>query len=139
MNDINIFKDGDQWCAVGCDFVDLQQSNAGFGDTPVLALEAFCMIEGCSTVSGGTGARVNTITSAPVSAKKRFAFSVCVTKSGEGKAQVDILYGCVFALTHKEAVGLAVAEVLANNPDGYGIRSVLAWVPDETKAINESK
>jgi len=35
-----IDKDGDQWCAVGPDFIDLQQSPAGFADTPGEALEA---------------------------------------------------------------------------------------------------
>jgi hypothetical protein len=36
-----LFKDGDQWCAVGSDFIDLQVSKAGFGDTPVQAFSAF--------------------------------------------------------------------------------------------------
>lgn len=35
-----VFKDGDQWCAVGPGFIDLQQSPAGFADTPGLALES---------------------------------------------------------------------------------------------------
>ena len=30
---ICFFKDGDQWCAVFGDFVNLQESKAGFGDT----------------------------------------------------------------------------------------------------------
>lgn len=29
-----VFKDGDQWCAVSPDFVNLQESSAGFGETP---------------------------------------------------------------------------------------------------------
>jgi hypothetical protein len=33
-----IFKDGDQWCAVGRGFIDLQQSPAGFADTPAEAM-----------------------------------------------------------------------------------------------------
>jgi len=33
-----IFKDGDQWCAVGHRFIDIQQSPAGFADTPAEAL-----------------------------------------------------------------------------------------------------
>jgi hypothetical protein len=33
-----LYRDGDQWCATQGDFVDLQESAAGFGDT---ALEAF--------------------------------------------------------------------------------------------------
>lgn len=35
---LNVFKDGDKWCATFKDFVNLQESQAGFGDT---ALEAF--------------------------------------------------------------------------------------------------
>lgn len=31
---INVFKDGDQWCAVHSDFKNLQESIAGFGNTP---------------------------------------------------------------------------------------------------------
>jgi hypothetical protein len=31
------FKDGNAWCAVFPDFVDLQESAAGFGDTPEAA------------------------------------------------------------------------------------------------------
>jgi hypothetical protein len=31
-------KDGDQWCVTRGDFVDLQVSPAGFGDTPMDAL-----------------------------------------------------------------------------------------------------
>ena len=37
-NALNLFKDGDQWCATFHDFVDIQESQCGFGDT---ALEAF--------------------------------------------------------------------------------------------------
>jgi len=33
-----IFKDGNQWCAVQPGFINLQESNAEFGDTPVAAL-----------------------------------------------------------------------------------------------------
>ena len=39
MSGYRIFKDGDQWCAVGHDFIDLQQSPAGFADTPGEAIE----------------------------------------------------------------------------------------------------
>ena len=35
---LKISKDGNQWCATFSDFIDLQTSQAGFGDT---ALEAF--------------------------------------------------------------------------------------------------
>ncbi|VTU25166.1 hypothetical protein H4CHR_01540 [Variovorax sp. PBS-H4] len=41
-----VFMDGDQWCAVGPTFVDLQQSPAGFADTPYLALERLTEAEG---------------------------------------------------------------------------------------------
>lgn len=30
---ICFFKDGDKWCCVNADFVNLQESPAGFGDT----------------------------------------------------------------------------------------------------------
>lgn len=33
-----LFRDGDKWCATFADFINLQESHAGFGDT---ALEAF--------------------------------------------------------------------------------------------------
>ncbi len=38
-----VYLDGDMWCAVHPDFVNLQESDAGFGDTPTaarMALEA---------------------------------------------------------------------------------------------------
>ena len=37
---IKIYKDGNKWCAVFEDFIDLQESIAGFGETPALALSA---------------------------------------------------------------------------------------------------
>ena len=33
------YKDGDQWCAVGSNFVNLQESTVGFGDTREDAIE----------------------------------------------------------------------------------------------------
>jgi hypothetical protein len=36
----HLFMDGDAWCAVGPDFVDLQQSPSGFGATPEEAVKA---------------------------------------------------------------------------------------------------
>ena len=33
------YKDGDQWCAVGSNFVNLQESPAGFGDAQEDAVE----------------------------------------------------------------------------------------------------
>lgn len=38
MNEYHIYLDGASWCAVFSDFVNLQESNAGFGDTPLAAL-----------------------------------------------------------------------------------------------------
>lgn len=35
-----VFKDGSAWCAVFPDFIDLQASEAGFGDTPEAARAA---------------------------------------------------------------------------------------------------
>ena len=37
-----LFKDGNQWCAAKGDFVNLQESIAGFGDTPFEAFVALC-------------------------------------------------------------------------------------------------
>ena len=37
-NGVRIFMDGDMWCAVNDDFVDIQESVAGFGKTPDIAL-----------------------------------------------------------------------------------------------------
>lgn len=38
--DINVYIDGDEWCAVNGDFVDLQESDAGFGISPQDAVNA---------------------------------------------------------------------------------------------------
>ena len=35
-----VFLDGNSWCAVCADFVNLQESDAGFGDTPEQARKA---------------------------------------------------------------------------------------------------
>ncbi len=32
--EINVIPDGNQWCATGPDFINLQESDAGFGDKP---------------------------------------------------------------------------------------------------------
>ncbi len=37
-----IFKDGNQWCAVRHDFINLMESPAGFGDTQEQAIKALC-------------------------------------------------------------------------------------------------
>ena len=34
---VQVYKDGDQWCAVKADFINLQESYAGFGDSPQTA------------------------------------------------------------------------------------------------------
>lgn len=34
-----LFKDGNSWCATYEDFINLQESEAGFGDTPNDAIE----------------------------------------------------------------------------------------------------
>ena len=36
--DVQVFLDGDAWCAVGAGFVNLQESPAGFGATPKAAV-----------------------------------------------------------------------------------------------------
>lgn len=36
----HLFMDGNAWCAVGPHFQDLQVSDAGFGNTPEMAVEA---------------------------------------------------------------------------------------------------
>jgi hypothetical protein len=36
----HLFRDGDAWCAVGPEFVDLAHSPAGFGDTQAAAVWA---------------------------------------------------------------------------------------------------
>lgn len=40
--DVGLFLDGDQWCATRKDFVDLQESPAGFGDTGLAAMAELC-------------------------------------------------------------------------------------------------
>ena len=40
-----VFRDGNAWCAVGPDFVNLQESPAGFGDTPDAARAALVKFE----------------------------------------------------------------------------------------------
>ena len=35
-----IRKDGDKWCATAPNFINLQESDAGFGDTPIDAFQA---------------------------------------------------------------------------------------------------
>jgi hypothetical protein len=42
---IRIEKDGSEWCATRSDFVNLQESTAGFGNSPVSALNALMVEE----------------------------------------------------------------------------------------------
>lgn len=46
-----VYRDGDQWCAVGRDFRNLQESHAGFGLTPESALIALLKDETNGTTS----------------------------------------------------------------------------------------
>lgn len=41
---INVIKDGNQWMAHGNDFINLQESHAGFGVTPKEAVKNYFMI-----------------------------------------------------------------------------------------------
>jgi hypothetical protein len=38
MQTYKIEKDGDMWCATNSEFINLQESNAGFGESPTIAL-----------------------------------------------------------------------------------------------------
>ena len=40
--DFKLFKDGNQWCAAPSDFINLQESPCGFGDTALDAMAALC-------------------------------------------------------------------------------------------------
>lgn len=44
-NALCLFMDGDEWCCCRGDFVDLQESNAGFGKTQAAAIEDLQRIE----------------------------------------------------------------------------------------------
>lgn len=39
---LNLYMDGDAWCATRSDHIDLQTSPAGFGDTALEAMAALC-------------------------------------------------------------------------------------------------
>ena len=39
---VRLFRDEDKWCATRADFVDLQESAAGFGNTKLEAMSALC-------------------------------------------------------------------------------------------------
>ena len=40
--DVRLRRDGSAWCATKRDFVNLQESPCGFGDTPLEAIEGLC-------------------------------------------------------------------------------------------------
>ncbi len=44
---VELFRDGDKWCAVEPGFIDLQQSDAGFGDTAGEAVDALFVDSEC--------------------------------------------------------------------------------------------
>ena len=39
MKEYKIYMDGDHWCAVNDEFIDLQESISGFGSNPLIALK----------------------------------------------------------------------------------------------------
>ena len=41
-----VYKEGNSWCAIGPGFVNLQESKAGFGDSPLAALGELIVQEG---------------------------------------------------------------------------------------------
>ncbi len=43
--EVRIYLDGDKWCAVRSDFINLQESLAGFGDTPSEARKELDLLE----------------------------------------------------------------------------------------------
>ena len=45
MKEYKVFKDGDLWCAVNEEFTNIQESQAGFGLTPMIALGELVMQE----------------------------------------------------------------------------------------------
>lgn len=45
MKKYSVFPDGNAWCAIGDGFINLQESLAGFGDSPVVALGALILEE----------------------------------------------------------------------------------------------
>ena len=45
-SDYRVYKDGTSWCAVGPSFTNLQESEAGFGDSPLEALGDLIVKEG---------------------------------------------------------------------------------------------
>ena len=46
MDEYRVFMDGAAWCATGAGFENLQESDAGFGDSPLAALGALIVLQG---------------------------------------------------------------------------------------------
>lgn len=46
MREYKVFRDGTAWCATGRGFTNLQESDAGFGDSALAALGALIVAEG---------------------------------------------------------------------------------------------
>lgn len=53
--DVNVFRDGSDWCAVRDGFVNLMESDAGFGATPGAAVEALTKAESSAVTTSGEG------------------------------------------------------------------------------------
>jgi len=45
MKEYKVFKDGNLWCAVNEEFINIQESPCGFGITPMVALGELVMHE----------------------------------------------------------------------------------------------
>jgi hypothetical protein len=50
--DINVYLDGNAWCAVRDGFINLQESTAGFGDSPRKAVEDLIKNEAMEVTNG---------------------------------------------------------------------------------------
>lgn len=57
--ELRVFPDGDEWCAVGAGFENLQESPAGFGNTPQAAVDELKMHNAEITGSALCGVRVD--------------------------------------------------------------------------------
>lgn len=42
IHPIQVYADGNMWCAIPTNFINLQESPAGFGDTMIEAIEKLC-------------------------------------------------------------------------------------------------
>lgn len=87
---VGLFRDGDQWCAVrGADFVDIQQSAAGFGDTCLQAMGALCKALGYvpAKMWGATFPQL-------LAGETRAATPICPACDGEGRVPAGPLLTC---------------------------------------------